>query len=120
MPQILAYLEPTDLLALARTCKDLRANMMHRSSAHVWRAARLNVEDLPPCPEDMSEPAYANLLFRTDCHVSVHQPSLCFHSSSRVQRCSQPATEIVEWDCRARYCSRCDKACVLPVCLPEY
>jgi hypothetical protein len=35
-----------------------------------WRVSRLNIPMLPPCPEDISEPAYANLMFFAHCHVS--------------------------------------------------
>lgn len=27
--------------------------------------------DLPPCPEDLNEPQYANLFFEKFCHVRV-------------------------------------------------
>lgn len=60
-----------DLLNLARTTKDLRLFLMKSSSSQFWKAARLNVDALPPCPDDLSEPAYANLLFDSHCHVGL-------------------------------------------------
>lgn len=43
---------------------------MSRSSAYIWRAAIENVEDLPPCPDSMSEPQYTALVFTLQCTVS--------------------------------------------------
>ncbi|KAJ3728364.1 hypothetical protein C8R42DRAFT_638167 [Lentinula raphanica] len=69
--EIFCYLEPRDLLRLARTTKDLRGILMSRSSENIWRIARGNVEGLPPCPVDLNEPQYANLLFESYCHECV-------------------------------------------------
>ena len=60
-----------DLLNLARTCKCLRAILMHNSSLFLWKAALLRVEDLPSCPADLTEPQYTNLVFHARCHVST-------------------------------------------------
>ena len=68
--QIIGWLTPLELLSLARTSKTLRSFLMRRSSASLWKAARLNVEDLPPCPSDLVEPAYASLMYDTHCGVS--------------------------------------------------
>ncbi|KAG1760845.1 hypothetical protein EDD22DRAFT_53532 [Suillus occidentalis] len=66
---ILSFLLPMDLLNLSRTSKDFRNLLLQRSSASAWRIARLQVDDLPDCPQDMSEPQYANLAFYPHCHV---------------------------------------------------
>lgn len=58
-----------DLLNLSRTSKDFRNLLLQRSSASAWKIARLQVDDLPDCPQDMSEPQYANLAFYPHCHV---------------------------------------------------
>lgn len=54
---------------------------MCKESLQFWKAARATVTKplLPPCPADLSEPAYANLMFDTHCHVSeaYFSPSLC-------------------------------------------
>lgn len=42
---------------------------MRRSSITIWRAARRNLDGLPDCPDTLSEPAYASLLFTTNCTV---------------------------------------------------
>ncbi|KAG2042400.1 hypothetical protein BDR03DRAFT_1088221 [Suillus americanus] len=67
--QILSFLLPMDLLNLSRTSKDFRNLLLQRSSASAWKTARLQVDDLPDCPQDMSEPQYANLVFYPHCHV---------------------------------------------------
>lgn len=65
---------PLDLLNMIRTTKYLRDLLLQHSSAAVWRAARDNVPHsdmyMSP-PGDMSEPAYARLIFDTRCHVST-------------------------------------------------
>ena len=48
---------------------------MSRSAAKFWKRARENLVNFPECPLDMSEPAYANLMFSPHCHVSAH---FCF------------------------------------------
>ncbi|KAJ3836315.1 hypothetical protein EV361DRAFT_806158 [Lentinula raphanica] len=68
--EIFCYLEPRDLLWLACTTKDLRAILMSKSSVNIWRTTLRNVEGLPPCPADLNEPQFANLLFEPYCHVS--------------------------------------------------
>jgi hypothetical protein len=60
---------PLDVLRLARTTKQFRQLLVHRSSVSIWIAARKNVPDLPDCPPYMSEPQFANLVFDTHCHV---------------------------------------------------
>ena len=65
----MTYLRPLDILHLARTTKEFRAFLMKPSSEFIWKTARENVEDFPPRPDDLSEPAYANLAFDSHCHV---------------------------------------------------
>jgi len=67
--QILSFLLPMDLLNLSRTSKDFRNLLLRRSSAAAWKTARLNVDGLPDCPPDITEPQYANLAFYPHCHV---------------------------------------------------
>ncbi|KAF5379650.1 hypothetical protein D9757_009232 [Collybiopsis confluens] len=76
--EILYHLQPYDLLRLSRTSKGFRNVLMHNSSQFLWRQARANVEPIVPAlPFDLSEPAYAHLLFYTYCttlresHVGV-------------------------------------------------
>ena len=44
---------------------------MNQSMAVYWKRARENIEGLPACPDDLSEPAYANLMFYAHCHVGI-------------------------------------------------
>ncbi|KAF9071236.1 hypothetical protein BDP27DRAFT_536276 [Rhodocollybia butyracea] len=69
--EIFCYLEPGDLLRLARTSRDLRGILMSKTSGNIWYTARGNVKDLPPLPKDLNEPQYAHLLFESYCHASV-------------------------------------------------
>ncbi|KAI9058976.1 hypothetical protein FKP32DRAFT_1580835 [Trametes sanguinea] len=65
--EILSMLHPQDLLHLSRASKQLRAVVLSRKCRFVWAASLASVDGLPPCPEDMSEPAYAALLFTHIC-----------------------------------------------------
>ncbi|KAJ3729697.1 hypothetical protein C8R42DRAFT_772289 [Lentinula raphanica] len=88
--EIFCYLEPRDLLRLARTTRDLRAILMSKTRESIWRLARGNVEDLPPRPVDLNEPQYAHLLFESYCHI-------CMRSG----RCD------ILWNFRMRSCQKC-------------
>lgn len=44
---------------------------MRRNSISVWRRARNNVIGLPECPDDLTEPQYAELVYGKTCFVSV-------------------------------------------------
>ncbi|THU85005.1 hypothetical protein K435DRAFT_623945, partial [Dendrothele bispora CBS 962.96] len=82
-------LRPLDILRLSRTSRDLHDLLTSRSSEHVWRNARLNVEGLPPLPTDLNEIQYAKLMFDTICQVCATH---CYS---------------VFWDCRVRCCKKC-------------
>ncbi|KIJ25105.1 hypothetical protein M422DRAFT_56126 [Sphaerobolus stellatus SS14] len=70
--RIAAYLEPYDILNLARSTRDLNKYLMSRDSRGIWRVARSAMKGIPECPPDLSEAEYARLLFETDvCHVSM-------------------------------------------------
>lgn len=92
--EIFRHLDPVDLLNLSWTDRTLRAYMLQRSvSLQVWKAvgvveavlarcsdvvyqAFAGVTPQPPeCPDDLSLPQYANLLYGDTCFVS------CFESA---------------------------------------
>nr|GAT50133.1 predicted protein [Mycena chlorophos] len=87
--EIFSHLEPLDTLNLSRTTKTLRAHLMTRSSRFIWTAALRNDPDLPPLPDDLSEPAYVNLAFSRHCHVCL------------------ALTEFTLWAFRLRLCGPC-------------
>jgi hypothetical protein len=61
---------------------------MDKSSAFVWKSARRQVNGLPDCPVDLTEPEYANLLFYARCHVRA-DPADGYN-------CSEPFRRTVE------------------------
>ncbi|THU81980.1 hypothetical protein K435DRAFT_464953 [Dendrothele bispora CBS 962.96] len=94
--EIFAHLTLLDIIRLSRTSRDLHNLLTSRSSEHVWRNARLNVEELPPLPINLNEMQYAKLMFDTVCQVcGTH----CY---------------IVYWDCRVRCCKKCACKTLLP------
>ncbi|KAF9225272.1 hypothetical protein BS17DRAFT_872387 [Gyrodon lividus] len=94
--EIFGHLMPLDVLRLARTTKQFRRVLMHRSSLSVWIAARKNVPDLPDCPPYMTESQFANLVFDTHCH-----------------ECLAPNIRSVDWRIGRRICSKCAKECMV-------
>lgn len=90
--EIFSYLQPMDLLHLARATKALRAILMQRSgAASVWKSAFTNATPAPPsCPSDLNLPQYANLLYGRHC-----------------QFCSSIYGSLVDWCNRIRTCSSC-------------
>ncbi|KAI6136164.1 hypothetical protein F5141DRAFT_1059395 [Pisolithus sp. B1] len=94
--EIFGHLNPLDVLRLARTTKEFRRVLMHRSSRCIWIAARNNLPDLPDCPPYMSEPQFANLVFDTHCH-----------------ECLAPNTRSVDWRLARRICMKCTKYCMV-------
>ena len=73
----MSHVQPNDLLTLCRTCKIFRRHLLDDKKKFIWQRAQENFEGLPPCPEDISEPAYASLVFDSLCHVSTSFNSRC-------------------------------------------
>lgn len=74
--EIFEFLLPLDVLHLSRTSNDIRNVLMHRSAMFIWKSAFENWNastecPSPPCPEDMTEPQWASLLFDDHCSVSL-------------------------------------------------
>ncbi|TFK25825.1 hypothetical protein FA15DRAFT_563293, partial [Coprinopsis marcescibilis] len=69
---IITHLGPFELLQMARTCKVMRRVLMKPESKHRWEHAfAANIPaGCPPCPPDLVEPQYANLIWFDHCHVS--------------------------------------------------
>ncbi|EUC60917.1 hypothetical protein RSOL_376120, partial [Rhizoctonia solani AG-3 Rhs1AP] len=88
--EIAAYLMPIDIISLARLTKSTRSKLMHRSSIHVWHTAMKNLEILPDCPPDMSEPRYLSFLFSEVCTA-----------------CGESVNASPDWVLRVRLCGPC-------------
>jgi len=73
--QIFSRLHPQDLLRISWTTKAFRRVLTSTSSKTVWMNSFTSVEGLPPCPDDMNEVEYANLLFNPLCQVRINNPS---------------------------------------------
>lgn len=74
--KVAGYLEPQDLLNMARSARSLRNLLMSKDSKRIWRISR-EASEIPDCPEDLSEPQYADLLFGIGCYVRIvpmHNP----------------------------------------------
>lgn len=62
-----------DILHLSRTTKAFRQALLHKNATGLWKRVWENpqVEGIPERPEDLSIPAWTNLLFDAHCHVSI-------------------------------------------------
>ncbi|KAK7046022.1 hypothetical protein VNI00_007017 [Paramarasmius palmivorus] len=89
MLEIFALLQPKDLLNLIRTSKDVRALLLSKTTAQIWRTV-MKETCLPPMPDDLCEPEYASLAFDSYCDV-----------------CESGPCENVSWECRIRCHKRC-------------
>ncbi|KAF8211882.1 hypothetical protein K438DRAFT_1805513 [Mycena galopus ATCC 62051] len=89
--EIFGQLLPVDLLNLSCASRTLRDILLRKSAAFVWKQSFLNdpFPTPPPCPDDLNEAQYANLLWRKQCFF-------CGVS-----------TPVVMWSCRVRACEAC-------------
>ncbi|KAI0374172.1 hypothetical protein BV20DRAFT_962163 [Pilatotrama ljubarskyi] len=102
--QIFALISPRDLLSLARTSKALRAFLMSRKSAAVWKKARMGwSESIPERPPRLSEPQFIEFLFGTSCI-----------------RCGEPDVERTIWALCGRWCPPCKAERVVRASTIEY
>ncbi|RDX52712.1 hypothetical protein OH76DRAFT_1480331 [Lentinus brumalis] len=87
--EIASHLQPLDLLHLARASLELRETLMSRKMRSVWIAARKNLDPpMPDCPEGMSEPAYASLVFEAQCIAcGAGRASWKYSYAARVRFC---------------------------------
>ncbi|KAG8925925.1 hypothetical protein FRC02_009339 [Tulasnella sp. 418] len=86
--EICSHLYPVDLLHLARSSKRLRAILMTEDSVSIWRTSRKNqVNGLPDCPDDLSEPQYAALVFTTVCQGCTGLRAVRVHYGLRTRHC---------------------------------
>ncbi|KAI9507305.1 hypothetical protein F5148DRAFT_1206134 [Russula earlei] len=97
---IFSELGSMDLVNLARTSNELRRFLMSRRTILVWTVARQNAgaTRVPDPPEDMSEPAWALLLFG---------PAMC-------SECSTKNIQRVDFALRRRLCTGCRKKNLVP------
>ncbi|KAF8307751.1 hypothetical protein DL93DRAFT_2064578, partial [Clavulina sp. PMI_390] len=92
---ICTYLSPTDLLNLVRSGRVFASFLLAPAMSSVWRAARLQVEDLPDCPDEMTEQKYANFVYGNGC-------SNC----GRITR----SLDHIFWNLLIKLCERCKKS----------
>lgn len=79
--------------------------LMRRSSTSVWQSARANTLELPDPPDGMAEPAWAHVVFDSQCHVCIPVP---FNFQLiHVQYCFASGVRSVDWLMRRRICKKC-------------
>ncbi|GAA5892320.1 hypothetical protein JCM6882_003637 [Rhodosporidiobolus microsporus] len=90
--EIFSYLLPFELLQLSRTRKEYRALLYSKRSKSIWRTARRLVE-LPDLEaDDLSEMAFAQLIFGNTCDA-----------------CDVKCTRPADFALRTRLCKDCRK-----------
>lgn len=86
--QIFSFVHPVDLLRISWASKPLRNVLTSKSSRQVWITAFDNIPEVRrplPCPQELTEIGYANLIYESHCMVCVF---LCvfFKALSRESR----------------------------------
>ncbi|PPR05236.1 hypothetical protein CVT24_010342, partial [Panaeolus cyanescens] len=76
------HLDPMDILELGRTTRAMKRLVLSPKFKPVWVKARSQYASLPACPEDLSEPAYAELIFGNTCLACGTLPLL--HDQRRI------------------------------------
>ncbi|KAI0711003.1 hypothetical protein C8Q76DRAFT_624131 [Earliella scabrosa] len=89
--EIASHLHPMDLLNMSRSSKRFRDILTTKHHRDVWTNSFELVEGLPPCPNDMSGPFYAALLFDTTCFA-----------------CGAGRSRLVDYGTRTRLCKTCE------------
>ncbi|KAF8599729.1 hypothetical protein BDV93DRAFT_590384 [Ceratobasidium sp. AG-I] len=82
-----SYLQPVDLISLARTNRFFRRILMSFSKGtRIWQTAERNIDGLPSCPPGLCEPQYAAFMFINACSVRVAKATLYSHRLTRIIR----------------------------------
>ncbi|KZT72450.1 hypothetical protein DAEQUDRAFT_723167 [Daedalea quercina L-15889] len=90
--EICLHLHPRELLSLCRTAKVFHAFLMQKGCKNLWRDSLKKVDGLPPCPQEMIEPAWVALVFSPYC-----------------TECGKGRAPGVYWEFLARFCATCRK-----------
>ncbi|KAL8281256.1 hypothetical protein RQP46_006290 [Phenoliferia psychrophenolica] len=96
LSEICSHLDPLSLLYMSRTTKSIHRLLTSKGSRALWISARRTVALPDLSAEDMTEMAYASLVFERNCMV-----------------CGKGRASKHDYAIRARYCSKCAKKNVL-------
>ncbi|KAK4700978.1 kinetochore protein Nuf2, partial [Phenoliferia sp. Uapishka_3] len=96
LAEICSHLEPLALLYMSRTTRSIRQLLTSKNSRSLWIGARENVMLPDLVASDVSEPAYASLVYERNCMV-----------------CGKSRAQKVSYTLRARYCQPCQKKTVI-------
>ncbi|KAL8281236.1 hypothetical protein RQP46_006270 [Phenoliferia psychrophenolica] len=90
--EICSHLDPLSLLNMSRTTKSIHRLLTSKGSRALWISARRTVALPDLAAEDMTEMAYASLVFERNCMV-----------------CGKGRAQKHDYAIRARYCQPCQK-----------
>ncbi|KAI0033511.1 hypothetical protein K488DRAFT_84870 [Vararia minispora EC-137] len=97
--EIFSHLSPEDLVRLSRASKVFRQVLLSKQSAFLWNDAFEKSESgTPPCPEDVTVLAWANLLF----------------GGSYCQHCGTKGVRKILFGLRMRLCQKCVSSTLVP------
>ncbi|KDQ15359.1 hypothetical protein BOTBODRAFT_290130 [Botryobasidium botryosum FD-172 SS1] len=94
--EVFGHVGPAELISLSRANKPFRRILMSKRSMKLWQDA---IEDagVPECPTDLSEPAWANLIF----------------GGLQCQSCGIKGVAKIDFYLRRRLCNSCKKRSLL-------
>ncbi|KAL8278608.1 hypothetical protein RQP46_008900 [Phenoliferia psychrophenolica] len=96
LSEICSHLDPLSLLYMSRTTKSIHRLLTSKGSRALWISARRTVALPDLAAEDMTEMAYASLVFERNCMV-----------------CGKGRSSKHDYAIRARFCQPCHKANVV-------
>ena len=109
--QIFSCAHPGDLMQISWTSKNLSRFLTSRSSRHVWQAAFGTIpktEKPPPFPSEITEIAYAKLLYSQLCMVCISFfNQLAGASDQRLQICAKVRPLTRAWTVFLKACDPC-------------
>ena len=97
-------------MRISWTSKILNGFLTGKSSRHVWQASFKMIpenEKPPPCPSEITEMAYANLLYGQCCMVCVTVFNHLALYIIKLQNCANVSPPIVAWCALVRLCGPC-------------
>ncbi|KAF9781518.1 hypothetical protein BJ322DRAFT_1220382 [Thelephora terrestris] len=93
---VMAYLDPWDLLHLARVSRWFREILCTLKAAGLWRQSIRSI-GLPPCPDGMTEPAYIAFVFDSQYCVCGNSPAPLLIPQLKMRLCAKCKSKHVQW-----------------------
>ena len=105
----MSHLDPWDLLRLSRVSRGFREILITPKAACLWKESIQSV-GLPPCPDDITEPAYIAFVFDSEYCVRslvLSDLQLGFMDFLPFQVCGNSPAPLLIPQLKMRLCAKC-------------